>query len=589
MVLAQLSSKVTALEADEKEPNDLSEELCERLRRNDPSLITMRCPSTSTGVSDANLLLLGQALPQNTNLLSLRLQCFKLTDGITTTAGVESLANGICQSKLKYLYIDGECPTELQEPLLKGIRSSRSLRVFTMNFTPVHMDALVDFLSFRQQPKKTRYYLTDFGLQQCELNEDQKWNLIVTIASHRTIKNLSLHACGLTDGDLEHFARHWDDDSPIQEFNLRGNLIGPRGAQFFTQEIQKHQKVRRLSYSGNLQIGFEGLLLMAPELEHCNLEGICLCYTVAVENNPTPVETRDEVCLALGKVLQRNHSLRYLIFAGNGIYPNGAQAFMRAIATRSHMAQLILIGNDQIGYDGLRKIGEELPHVRLEDLYLDSCVDMVTKSSSTETRLQACQALANGLRQNNTLKELDLANNGLNSAGAHLLIEGIAHHPSLVKFSIANNPDIGFQGILLVAQGLPLLRVEEINLRGCAKRIDTDVASNESKALIVKASQALIASVKENVYLLELNLEDMDLADGCREEINFYLELNNSGRNLIHKSDTIAPAVWCHIFANAEEDGHIYYFLREQPWLVRPTGVAQKRKLGFEDDYDSDD
>lgn len=318
---------------------------------------------------------------------------------------------------------------------------------------------------------------------------------------------------------------------------------------------------------------------MSPELAHCNLEGLCLCYTVAVENDTTLIKTRDEACEALGKALRRNHSLQYLLFAGNNLHPNGAHALMTALTDRPNMSQLVLIGNKSIGYEGLKQLGEDLAHVTLEELYLDSCVDTVAKTSPTGAQSEACQALAHGLRRNNVLKDLDLANNGIDSMGAQLLIQAIAYHPSLIKLSLAGNPEMGYTGLQLIAQELPRLRLEGLKLGGCVN------SSTATDALIKKTGQALLEGVKENVYLLELDLEQADLSDDCLDEIDFYLEVNNSGRNLIHKSDTFAPTLWCHILANADEEvGHIYYFLREQPWLVRPTGNRPQKRRKAQND-----
>lgn len=245
MVLAQLSAPVNTLEEDESVPNDFSEELCDRLRRNDPTLITMRCPSANTfDACDANFTLLGRSLDKNTHLLSLRLQCF--TRSTLTPQGVESLARGVCQSQLEYFIIDGECPVELQQSLLLGIRLSSSIRVLSIKFSAVNATALMCFLSAQHQATFSR--LTDLGLQMCTLEHEQKRMLLVGLGTHRSIKNLSLHACGLSDDDLAHFVHHWEHDSPIQEFDLRANQIGPRGAQVFMNAVRHHLSLSRLSF-----------------------------------------------------------------------------------------------------------------------------------------------------------------------------------------------------------------------------------------------------------------------------------------------------------------------------------------------------
>jgi Ran GTPase-activating protein (RanGAP) involved in mRNA processing and transport len=185
----------------------------------------------------------------------------------------------------------------------------------------------------------------------------------------------------------------------------------------------------------------------------------------------------------------------------------------------------------------------------------------------------------NGLQQNTSLKEIDLSNNGIDAIGARLLMRGMANHPSITKLYLSNNRNIGYQGLCYIGNELPNLRIKELDLKECTLR-EADPSLLVTIASQREAGQALVNGIKENLYLTHLTLSDWALPTGFNEELEFYMDLNRSGRYLLGSNHGLAPAIWCRIFESldaADEVGLIYYFLKEHPSLMS-YGTCRKRK-----------
>lgn len=564
------------LEMDYAIPNDYSDELRWRLEQNDPSVQVMRFPRW-WDMNDADLARLAQALAQNTFLQSLRLDFSPTEHTNLTPRGMEVLAEGIRQSSIEYLMLDGPCSMEVQRSLFQGIWQSTTIRTISFVAKQVNIHALRDLLApitimMRRNGPDLPFHLKELDIRECDMTNDQMQMLSAGLGGNRSIKTLSLYNCSLTDQHLATFCEHWQESSGIEEIDLRGNRLTAAGAELVIQASEKHPKMHRIALSDNPGIGYEGFQRLGQGVfATTHMEGFCVCSSVPADYRNTPMPIRDAAFAAVGEALRRNQNSTFLILRENGIGPNGAQAILRGIASHPNFSNLGLSKNREIGYEGFKLIGQELGRAGLDDLNLESCVDLeVAASQPPESRLEACEALANGLRENPSVKEIMLGNNGIDATGARTLVRGIAHHRSLTKLALAQNKSIGHEGLKWIGQELPSLRLEELDLTDCTlgasnpKLLDTKSAN--------EAGQALVEGLKRNVHLRQLALGDMDLSVKWKTELEFYLDLNRCGRYIMQE-ENVPLTLWCEVFDYLEDDvSQMYYFLKEQPWLVEaPT------------------
>lgn len=192
-------------------------------------------------------------------------------------------------------------------------------------------------------------------------------------------------------------------------------------------------------------------------------------------------------------------------------------------------------------------------------------------------------------RHDSSLREIHLKLNRIGAAGAVQLLQVLAASPCMMqKMDLSFNFGIGYHGLQRIGEEvLPQLRLKELKLCGCVHLWDNvhiiaegevaSIPSNEQADIIMardKAARALINGIRENVYLQTLDVRNNHLSEHVLEEIGFYCELNKSGRYLLameEENTGVAPGVWCHVLAKCRDDvNFLYYFLREQPNLVRP-------------------
>ncbi len=116
-----------------------------------------------------------------------------------------------------------------------------------------------------------------------------------------------------------------------------------------------------------------------------------------------------------------------LILNENLISPGGAQLLLKAAASHLAFSKLSLESSDMLGYDGLRMIGEELSSNRLIDLNINSC--MIERMPASKDL--ACQALAKGLSESETIQNFSCINNDLSADGLKMILRAAKNHPSL--------------------------------------------------------------------------------------------------------------------------------------------------------------
>jgi hypothetical protein len=88
-----------------------------------------------------------------------------------------------------------------------------------------------------------------------------------------------------------------------------------------------------------------------------------------------------------------------------------------------------------------------------------------------------------------------------------------------------------------------------------------------------------VAGVRSNFHLYDVGIS---LEPGFQIEIDFYLGLNKLGRYLLRSDQPVVHGVWCLILAKCQDNGMVYYYLRELPTLIRKAnrtrGTGKRRR-----------
>jgi Ran GTPase-activating protein (RanGAP) involved in mRNA processing and transport len=263
--------------------------------------------------------------------------------------------------------------------------------------------------------------------------------------------------------------------------------------------------------------------------------------------------------------------LQVLNLSSNRIGSQGARVLLEATTRHPQLKELLLFENRGIGHEGFRWVGEHLASTHLQRLDLHNCVNQ-TSNGSLHAQIDACRALANGLRHCTTMKRLVVGGNNLSARGVTMIMQALANHPSIRVISIKYDYSIDLAGVHKI--GLALLRMTQL------QQLNLDYAveywPRRQTKLALKAGQALLDGVKHNIHLTNFSFGGLD--QKWRQPIKFHVNLNKICRPLL--GSAVSSALWPDIFAKfvgSKKISRVYFLLREQPWLAGRSAVAANR------------
>ncbi len=169
------------------------------------------------------------------------------------------------------------------------------------------------------------------------------------------------------------------------------------------------------------------------------------------------------------------------------------------------------------------------------------------------------------------LQDLILDHITIGPDGTHLLMRALTNLPSFKYLDLSWNAGIEYNGLRLIGDELPRLRLHRLKLTGCT---DTDLRCSTHPIQIDarrKAGCALLQGIQECVHIRSLDVQQNGLEENSVHDIEFYCNLNRHGRFLlVEHDDGLVPALWCRVLAKCDARADfIYFFLREQPNLVQ--------------------
>jgi hypothetical protein len=244
----------------------------------------------------------------------------------------------------------------------------------------------------------------------------------------------------------------------------------------------------------------------------------------------------------------------------------GAVLLLQATTQHPALTTLMMNCNEMIGHEGIALMGEQFPHLLLTHLEMYKSIETspwnIQHSAACH---RAALALANGIRGNTTLVTLHIGANNLGSRGAKLIMQAVAaHQPAMQRFSLGFDQSVGLKGLKHIGNELPNTKLEGLQLCGIV-----GLWPNPQTKLAREAGQALLHGVQNNPYLTRFTFMSLDTM--WMTPIEVLLDLNKTCRPLFSDSEAATPAVWPLIlayFAGQGKMSHLYFCLREQPWLM---------------------
>ncbi len=156
----------------------------------------------------------------------------------------------------------------------------------------------------------------------------------------------------------------------------------------------------------------------------------------------------------LVRKLNAHLSIHHLYCFDNEITAEGSQSLIEII--QQNKLQTLQLFSNPLGSAGLEYIAHKLIQARNTTLRILGVGDALIKSEGTLS--QSCaNAFAELLATNQTLVELNLANNNLGDSQVKILANGLVNNGSLQKLHIGNMDDVYRQRSLLTTSGVDYL------------------------------------------------------------------------------------------------------------------------------------
>ncbi len=290
----------------------------------------------------------------------------------------------------------------------------------------------------------------------------------------------------------------------------------------------------------------DNVYLVSLDLESNNVTNIGVMYFCQHWKDDSPIQELD---------------LTY-----NQLTATGALLLVEESKRHFAMRKLLLTGNHQIGHDGLRRIAEELPFIHLKILELHNINPLPVSAKPTVESKAAARAVADGLRRNRSLIELHVGGNHFGIEGAMGIMEVTKTHPTVELLAFVCDESIGLKGLCQIGKMLPQTKLNALQLDGIYFPWPTPPTK-----LSRQAGEALLEGVRNTPGLVRFTYHRMDST--WMMPIQYLIDLNLTCRVLLG-DDILVPSVWPRIlekFRRMGKMGHVYFALREQPWLVSPT------------------
>ena len=182
--------------------------------------------------------------------------------------------------------------------------------------------------------------------------------------------------------------------------------------------------------------------------------------------------------------------------------------------------------------------------------------------------------IANSLNRSLLLKELHLSDCKISVIGLQKIVRSTSTHATLKVLNVRKNL-VGYPCLTTICTDLASSKLSSFEITVHSERFadpDSPEARVQRQAQNTTA-QALVAAVKANYCLRELDLGNVDIPERAKNEIKFFLDSEKLGGQLLCLDDGLKPfGLWSYVLSKCgcSNVSVLFYLLGEQPMLV-PT------------------
>ncbi|UOB16523.1 sister chromatid cohesion protein PDS5 [Abyssalbus ytuae] len=385
--------------------------------------------------------------------------------------------------------------------------------------------------------------LTGLNLSHANIKDRGATELAKGLGENTTLSMLELQYNDIGAGGMAALAPALHNKTSITYLNLQGNTIRTKGIQALANEFLQNNTTLRVLNLSNNEAGDEGIGALSKVLtpgktglKELALQSNNICQAgaghlnVILSNNNTleKLDLRGNKLsnggvTALVKGLGQNKTLRFLDLSHNRISNDGAKALVAALKENKTLTEINLLGNP-IEKDTLKNLEYYLDrNHRLELLHLlkhnqpnafvskDGVLDFNDiKFGDSDDSDHYIEKLCKALQTNTTVKTLKLRNTGAGIPEMTALATLLKENPTIKKLDLSYN-SITDEALHSLSEVLENSALEVLNLEG--NRIGAEGARLLQNSLI------------SNATLRELNLKGNNLGNSGAERIAVALQL----------------------------------------------------------------
>ncbi|KAJ8279270.1 hypothetical protein COCON_G00063360 [Conger conger] len=270
-----------------------------------------------------------------------------------------------------------------------------------------------------------------------KLTDEDALALCKTIFNNVSVKAIDLRYNGISDEGAKHLADLLQEDVSVRSLNLMCNDIKTDGAKLLGKCLQLNKTLKTLRMTGN-KIGNGGAMHLASMLQtNSSLEELDI--------SDCDLDTQSLIAFAI--VLSSNRSICAINLSRPLLFSHQEETtwhLARMLTVNQHLQELHL-GKHAMTDWGVERLCQALrENVTLR--YLDLRCNRIARDGARH--------LAELLKLNTTLEILDLSSNRIEDEGAAHLSQAIALQKSTLRaLSIPSN-SIGSAGLVLLAKAM---------------------------------------------------------------------------------------------------------------------------------------
>lgn len=318
--------------------------------------------------------------------------------------------------------------------------------------------------------------LPDGRLDLCKQSLGPLGCAMVTEALSRntTIKSLLLGTDGIENSGAAQVARLIETNPHLEILYLGCNLIEAAGSKTLADTLRTNQSVTGLWLKRN-PLGIAGTKAIADMLQHNRTirtldlvttqmgpEGLSALLEVLLHHNRTVErlylggnEIGVESCHQIAAVLERNPVLKALLLNVNDLGDEGATILASVLQQNRTLTELGLASNGitQLGAATIFTALAEHPALQKLDLGYSPSTK-VLRAKPNFIGDEGAREVAQFLRWNTTLQQLDLRRTGITRAGIKVLLAGLCENQTLTRLWLDGKQDVRIARLLAANQRL---------------------------------------------------------------------------------------------------------------------------------------